>query len=82
MNAGTFRPLIARAAFVLVLVSLPAGAQQLDDASLSRLPWRAIGPAVMGGRIDDVAVDERNPSVICAAAASDVRKELVGPSRS
>ncbi|MGH9348944.1 MAG: WD40/YVTN/BNR-like repeat-containing protein [Vicinamibacterales bacterium] len=54
---------------LVLLVAAPAGAQ-LDEHTLSRLPWRAIGPAVMGGRIDDVAVDERNPSVIYVGAAS------------
>jgi len=56
--------------FVLFALAFPVDAQQLDDAFLRRLPWRAIGPAVMGGRIDDVAVDERNPSVIYVGAAS------------
>jgi photosystem II stability/assembly factor-like uncharacterized protein len=45
-------------------------AQELSEAALARAPWRSIGPAVMGGRIDDVAVDERNPSVIYVGAAS------------
>lgn len=57
--------------FVLVLLEAAAAhAQRIDDAALARLPWRAIGPAVMGGRIDDVAVEERNPSVIYVGAAS------------
>ena len=52
-----------------------AGAQsakvdRLSEAALRQLEWRAIGPAVMGGRIDDVAVDERNPSTIYLGAAS------------
>src|SRR5688572_15616548 len=55
---------------IVLVLACPVDAQQLDDAVLSRLPWRAIGPAVMGGRIDDVAVDERNPSVIYVGAAS------------
>ena len=63
------RPIL-RALLVVILVAAAAPAQQLDEAMLARLPWRAIGPAVMGGRIDDVAVDERNPSVIYIGAAS------------
>ncbi len=55
---------------VVLAFAYRVDAQQLDDGFLSRLPWRAIGPAVMGGRIDDVAVDERNPSVIYVGAAS------------
>ncbi len=58
-------------AFGLILLALAApSAQRVDEASLRQLEWRAIGPAVMGGRIDDVAVDERNPSTIYLGAAS------------
>lgn len=58
------------AAVFLLVVASPARGQRLDDAALKALEWRAIGPAVMGGRIDDVAVDERNPSTIYVGAAS------------
>ncbi len=64
---------IRRSALPLLLVMLAAAApsaQRLDEAGLRQLAWRAIGPAVMGGRIDDVAVDERNPSTIYVGAAS------------
>jgi photosystem II stability/assembly factor-like uncharacterized protein len=54
---------------VLALAALRAQ-QRLDESALRQLEWRAIGPAVMGGRIDDVAVDERNPSTIYVGAAS------------
>ena len=61
-------------AVLLLIVPLcapaSAHAQEISEAALARAPWRAIGPAVMGGRIDDVAVDERNPSVIYVGAAS------------
>jgi photosystem II stability/assembly factor-like uncharacterized protein len=58
-------------ATVLIVSSAAApDAQRLDEAGLGQLAWRAIGPAVMGGRIDDVAVDERNPSTIYVGAAS------------
>ena len=33
-----------------------------DDPILKPFVWRSIGPASMGGRIDDIAVDEKNPS--------------------
>ncbi len=33
-----------------------------DDPLLRGFRWRSIGPAGQGGRIDDLAVDERNPS--------------------
>jgi photosystem II stability/assembly factor-like uncharacterized protein len=37
---------------------------------LSNLRFREIGPAVMGGRIDDFAVVESNPSIVYAGTAS------------
>ena len=54
----------------LLLVAATAEAQRIDETALSQLEWRAIGPAVMGGRIDDLAIDERNPSTIYVGAAS------------
>src|SRR5438094_2019211 len=36
---------------------------QLTDVLLKNLKARAIGPAVMGGRISDIAIDPRNPFV-------------------
>jgi len=40
------------------------------EAILNKLQWRNIGPAIMGGRIDDFAVVESDPRIIYAAAAS------------
>ena len=37
---------------------------QSDDPILKPFVWRSIGPANMGGRIDDIAVVEGNPSII------------------
>ncbi len=37
---------------------------QSTDAMLKRFRFRNIGPASMGGRIDDIAVSESNPNVI------------------
>jgi hypothetical protein len=34
------------------------------DPMLRPFTWRSIGPAVMGGRIDDIAVVEKSPSTI------------------
>ncbi|MEZ5293844.1 MAG: hypothetical protein R2745_22365 [Vicinamibacterales bacterium] len=66
--------MIARAAATCLLFAVashtPAHAQRLDETALKALEWRAIGPAVMGGRIDDVAVDERHPSTIYVGSAS------------
>lgn len=55
---------------LVVLAATAASAQRLDEAGLAQLAWRSIGPAVMGGRIDDVAVDERNPTTIFVGSAS------------
>jgi photosystem II stability/assembly factor-like uncharacterized protein len=40
---------------------LPPPINQSDDPLLKQFVWRSIGPANMGGRIDDIAVDESNP---------------------
>ena len=41
-----------------------------DDSFLSGLKWRCIGPANMGGRIDDIAVVESRPHIIYVGTAS------------
>ena len=43
---------------------------QSDDPLLRPFLWRSIGPANMGGRIDDIAVVESDPSVIYVAYAT------------
>src|SRR5437588_928483 len=40
-----------------------SGASQLTDVLFKNLKARAIGPAVMGGRVSDIALDPRNPFV-------------------
>ncbi|MBI1765398.1 MAG: hypothetical protein HYR56_28615 [Acidobacteria bacterium] len=42
----------------------------LNDTLFKSLQFRALGPAIMGGRIDDFAVVESNPHLIFAATAS------------
>src|SRR5918997_4690640 len=42
----------------------------LDPALVRDLSWRNIGPAIMGGRIDDVAAVESDPDIIYIGAAS------------
>jgi len=37
---------------------------QSDDPLLKNFVWRSIGPANIGGRVDDIAVVESNPSTI------------------
>ena len=37
------------------------------DPLLRGFRWRSIGPVGQGGRVDDIAVDEKNPSVAAEA---------------
>ena len=41
---------------------LPRPVNESNDPLLKPFVWRSIGPANMGGRIDDIAVDESDPS--------------------
>jgi photosystem II stability/assembly factor-like uncharacterized protein len=43
---------------------------KLDDTFLKNLQFRAIGPAIMGGRIDDIAVVESSPSTYYVGTAT------------
>ncbi len=43
---------------------------QLNEATFKTLQFRSIGPAIMGGRIDDFAVVESNPHTVFVATAS------------
>src|SRR6266852_1529632 len=45
-------------------------AGKLDETFLKNLQFRSIGPANMGGRIDDIAVVESNPSTYYVGAAT------------
>src|SRR5213080_4215164 len=42
---------------------------QLTDVLFKNLKARAIGPAVMGGRLSDIVIDPRNPFVFCVGLA-------------
>ena len=48
----------------------PTRAQMPDASVLAELEWRNIGPAVMGGRISDLAVVESNPAVFYVGTAT------------
>jgi photosystem II stability/assembly factor-like uncharacterized protein len=50
--------------------TLPPPINQSDDRILKPFVWRPIGPANMGGRIDDIAIVESNPSVIYIGLAT------------
>ncbi len=43
---------------------------QLTDVLFKGLKARAIGPAVMGGRVSDIAIDPRNPAVFYVGLAT------------
>jgi photosystem II stability/assembly factor-like uncharacterized protein len=43
---------------------LPEPVNKSNDPLLQRFVWRQIGPAVMGGRLDDIAVPENDGSTI------------------
>ncbi len=49
---------------------LPPPINQSDDPVLKPFVWRAIGPANMGGRVDDIAVVESDPSTIYVGFAT------------
>jgi hypothetical protein len=57
--------------FLLLFVILPIAAQAQDyNALLSNLRFREIGPATMGGRINDIEVPLQDTSIIYASTAS------------
>ena len=67
------RPLAGLAALALLFAAAtPAAAQTTEqvESVLNRMEWRNIGPAIMGGRIDDMAVVESDPRILWIATAS------------
>ncbi len=63
----------------LIFIAAPAFAQSAHQDALKNLKFRSIGPAIMGGRVDDIAVVESDPRIIyAAAAAGGVMKSLNG----
>jgi photosystem II stability/assembly factor-like uncharacterized protein len=64
-----------RVALYLLLTACPAGVAAQAVAApppglLDRLTFRGIGPATMGGRVDDVAVFDARPTVFYVGAAT------------
>lgn len=57
-------------ALALATFAAFSSAQPTDDPLLSEFVWRSIGPANMGGRIDDMEAVERDPAIIYIGAAS------------
>jgi photosystem II stability/assembly factor-like uncharacterized protein len=56
----------------VVLLSMAGAlfAENARDAALKNLKFREIGPAIMGGRVDDFAVVESDPRIIYVASAA------------
>ncbi|HKB64208.1 MAG TPA: hypothetical protein VKC61_00010 [Pyrinomonadaceae bacterium] len=75
-RAGAPSLLLLVLTLLLVVCSPGVGIAQnqnvnkLDDTFLKNLQFRAIGPAIMGGRIDDIAVVESNPSTYYVGTAT------------
>ena len=70
---STLRIVLAPGIFCLALAFvLPAGSagQSSVTEKLKNLEFREIGPAVMGGRIDDFGVVESNPNIVYVGTAS------------
>ncbi len=49
---------------------MPKPINPTNDPVLDPFVWRSIGPANMGGRVDDIAVVESNPSIIYVGYAT------------
>ena len=64
------RAIVAQQGPPPVPAELPKPVHQSDDPVLKPFVWRSIGPANMGGRVDDIAVDEANPSTIYVGFAT------------
>jgi hypothetical protein len=54
----------------LALIGVPAAQEATTSSLLKEFAWRPIGPANMGGRVDDVEAVESDPSVIYVGAAT------------
>jgi photosystem II stability/assembly factor-like uncharacterized protein len=72
---SAFRIILAPSIFCLALAfTLPNGlagqSQSIVTDKLKNLEFREIGPAVMGGRIDDFGVVESNPNIVYVGTAS------------
>ncbi len=74
-----FLPTPARILGLAFAVSVIISAQSPYDTALKNLKFRSIGPATMGGRVDDFAVVEADPRIIyVGAAAGGVFKTVNG----
>jgi photosystem II stability/assembly factor-like uncharacterized protein len=64
---------------LVLLLAVGLAAQPAHEAALKNLKFREIGPAIMGGRVDDFAVVESDPRIIyVGSAAGGVFKTVNG----
>src|SRR5260370_4938687 len=64
---------------LLFLLACSAFAQPGYESALKNLKFRSIGPAQMGGRVDDLAIVESDPRVIyVGSAAGGIFKSVNG----
>ncbi|MGI9242777.1 MAG: WD40/YVTN/BNR-like repeat-containing protein, partial [Verrucomicrobiales bacterium] len=82
LNAFGRLPFLSAAATSLLLTLSPLPAQEKSDTDqakgdgklnaglLSGVPLRSIGPALMSGRISDIAIDPKNPNTWYVTAGS------------
>ena len=68
-TAAVLSPLMKNLIAALLLLASSAMAADYNE-TFKALKFREIGPAVMGGRIDDFAVVESNPDVVFVGTAS------------
>src|SRR5580698_8946237 len=69
MNSATLTRLVTAGGLSLFCFAPGALAQPAFESALKNLHFRSIGPATMGGRIDDIAVVESDPRIIYIGAA-------------
>src|SRR5712692_2970285 len=73
LNLNASRLLVFVSALVLASGSVVYGQNgkaRPEETALKNMQWRSIGPAIMGGRIDDFAVVEGNSSTFYVGAAT------------
>src|SRR5215469_15841726 len=61
---------ISSSALALSLLAPAIQAQITPDIAMKNLHFRGIGPATMGGRVDDVAVVESDPRIMYVGSAA------------
>ncbi len=61
---------VAAISTVTLNPNTPLNAQTSLERAVADLEWRNIGPAIMGGRVSDVAVVESNPAIFYVGVAT------------